>query len=94
MRCFANVGQGRKGNKSTIDQRGVQVPICPLYWPPASTCTSLGLYSRETRGEDGMSVNSGEAGFSTRPRDEKKKMRLEEELIWAGGGAGGGRDGK
>ena len=37
---------------------------CPLYWPPAKICESLGLYSIQTIGETGLSVWSGLFGFS------------------------------
>jgi hypothetical protein len=49
---------------SNHSTRGTNAPTWPLYWPPTSTCTSLGLYSSETSGDEGVSVCSGAVGVS------------------------------
>ena len=49
---------------------------CPLYWPPAKICESLGLYSIQTIGETGLSVWSGLFGFSV-----EKKYKLQYVIV-------------
>ncbi len=53
-----------------------QYATWPLYWPPSNTWESLGLYSRETRGETGFRVISALLGFSGLVRWQKQTKSL------------------
>lgn len=48
--------------------------IWPLYWPPMRMWPSLGLYSRDTSGDDGVRVLSCCVGFSMSQMYDSREM--------------------